>query len=158
RQSRWNDSFDAPSPQGVPPVSGVVEVSQLPASYVYDVEAVDVDHDSLTYSLAQAPTGMTIDPATGIITWADPQQKLLANPGFEDVQSPPVHAQGVLPDDWVPVATVFPAADTWSTDGSFGISNSQGYDGHFPEGAGAHGGVRWVAGADFGPGSYEGIG
>ena len=37
--------------------------------YAYDVSAVDADQDTLTYSLTASPTGMTIDPQTGIITW-----------------------------------------------------------------------------------------
>ena len=37
--------------------------------YTYDVKAVDEDGDVLTYSLATAPTGMTIDSVTGLITW-----------------------------------------------------------------------------------------
>lgn len=38
--------------------------------YTYDVEAVDVDpSDTLTYSLPNAPTGATIDPATGLVEW-----------------------------------------------------------------------------------------
>src|SRR5262249_40019537 len=43
--------------------------------YDYDVEAVDGDGDSLTYALAAAPAGMTIDAATGRIHWdaTDPE-------------------------------------------------------------------------------------
>ncbi|UBF28855.1 fibro-slime domain-containing protein [Kovacikia minuta CCNUW1] len=39
-------------------------------NYVYDVDAVDSDQDSLTYSLVKAPTGMTIDPVSGVIEWS----------------------------------------------------------------------------------------
>ena len=38
-------------------------------SYFYGVVAVDANNDPLTYSLTQSPTGMTIDPTTGIIRW-----------------------------------------------------------------------------------------
>jgi len=38
-------------------------------SYVYDVNAIDVDGDSLTYSLTTAPAGMVITPASGLISW-----------------------------------------------------------------------------------------
>ena len=38
--------------------------------YRYNVDALDADDDSLTYSLAESPSGMTIDPATGLITWS----------------------------------------------------------------------------------------
>ena len=37
--------------------------------YTYDVDATDSDGDSLTYSLTTAPTGMIIDPSTGLINW-----------------------------------------------------------------------------------------
>src|SRR5205085_7363071 len=38
-------------------------------TYTYAVHALDAENDSLTYSLTSAPAGMTIDPATGLITW-----------------------------------------------------------------------------------------
>ena len=38
-------------------------------TYRYDVDATDADGDTVAYSLDQAPAGMTIDPATGVITW-----------------------------------------------------------------------------------------
>ena len=34
-----------------------------------DADATDPDSDPLTYSLAQAPSGMSIDPDTGVISW-----------------------------------------------------------------------------------------
>ncbi|MFC1713066.1 putative Ig domain-containing protein [Candidatus Poribacteria bacterium] len=38
--------------------------------YSYDVDATDPDaNDTLTYSLAASPSGMTIDPDTGLIQW-----------------------------------------------------------------------------------------
>ena len=37
--------------------------------YRYDADATDPDGDSLTYSLVDAPAGMSIDPATGAISW-----------------------------------------------------------------------------------------
>jgi hypothetical protein len=37
--------------------------------YVYPVVAEDPDTDALNYSLLKAPSGMTIDPKTGVITW-----------------------------------------------------------------------------------------
>lgn len=39
----------------------------------YQVRATDPDGDTLTYSLKDAPSGMTIDPATGAIRWDVPQ-------------------------------------------------------------------------------------
>jgi RHS repeat-associated protein len=44
--------------------------------YNYDVEAIDPDSDTLAYSLATAPTGMTIDASTGRIAWNVPQTNL----------------------------------------------------------------------------------
>lgn len=50
--------------------SGFRRLSLAQGTYTYDVEAVDPDGDQpLVYSLDAAPLGMTIDPATGLITW-----------------------------------------------------------------------------------------
>ena len=43
-------------------------------SYVYQVKAVDPDHDPLTYRLINPPSGMTIDDKNGWIVWI-PQSK-----------------------------------------------------------------------------------
>lgn len=43
--------------------------NQAVSPYSYDVEAVDLDSDTLTYSLIEAPEGMVIDSQTGLITW-----------------------------------------------------------------------------------------
>jgi len=40
--------------------------------YIYEVKANDEDGDTLSYSLEDAPHGMTIDPSTGIIQWNIP--------------------------------------------------------------------------------------
>ncbi|MCX7892735.1 MAG: Ig-like domain-containing protein, partial [Burkholderiales bacterium] len=37
--------------------------------FVYDADATDVDGDTLTFSLAEAPEGARIDPVTGLLTW-----------------------------------------------------------------------------------------
>ena len=37
--------------------------------YTYRASAKDPDGDRITYSLASAPVGMTIDPASGVINW-----------------------------------------------------------------------------------------
>jgi len=37
--------------------------------YKYDANATDSDEDTLTYSLSSSPAGMTVNPATGLITW-----------------------------------------------------------------------------------------
>ena len=41
-------------------------------AYRYDVEAIDPDHDPLTYSLTAAAPGMAIDASSGVITWFAP--------------------------------------------------------------------------------------
>jgi len=41
----------------------------LGGTFSYTVTATDPDGDTLTYSLSTYPTGMTIDSATGVITW-----------------------------------------------------------------------------------------
>ena len=41
----------------------------LSNSYTYDVDAIDYNGDTLTYSLLTNPAGMTIDSTTGIISW-----------------------------------------------------------------------------------------
>ena len=54
-----------------PPVitSTPVTVASTRAPYTYDVEATDPEGDPLTFSLTEAPSGMTLDPATGLLTW-----------------------------------------------------------------------------------------
>jgi hypothetical protein len=47
------------------------ETDECCTAYRYDVEAFDADADSLTFSLLQAPSGMRINPVTGLITLAD---------------------------------------------------------------------------------------
>lgn len=38
-------------------------------TYIYNVEATDLDSEELTYSLTESPDGMTIDSSTGLIEW-----------------------------------------------------------------------------------------
>jgi len=47
------------------PVTAVI----LGETYTCTIEATDPDGDTLTYSLTAKPSGMTIDPTTGTITW-----------------------------------------------------------------------------------------
>jgi len=54
----------APTITTNPPTSATVGTQ-----YQYDVNATDPDGDTLTYSLVTAPTGMTINSSTGLITW-----------------------------------------------------------------------------------------
>jgi hypothetical protein len=41
----------------------------MASQYTYSVTAKDLDGDKITYSLASAPKGMTIDPDSGVVTW-----------------------------------------------------------------------------------------
>jgi len=50
------------------------------SGYSYDVNAVDIDGDPITYTLATAPTGMTIGVSTGRITWNPDQSAVSATP------------------------------------------------------------------------------
>lgn len=53
-----------------PAITSVPDVEALAdRSYSYDVEATDPDGDPVTYSLVNAPPHMTIDAASGLISW-----------------------------------------------------------------------------------------
>lgn len=60
---------DATKPPALitPPTSAQSATADSP--YSYQVQATDPGAGTLTYSLTQAPTGMTIDASTGLITW-----------------------------------------------------------------------------------------
>jgi RHS repeat-associated protein len=45
-------------------------------TYKYDVKAIDLDNDTLTYKLLSAPTGLTINEASGQISWNTANQDL----------------------------------------------------------------------------------
>ncbi len=64
---------------------------------------------------------------------------LITNSSFEDVPSS-AGGQDLMPSDWV---SVYSTPDTYSNDGSYGLSPS-GYR-NFP-GVSAYDGIRWVAG------------
>src|SRR5205823_6971396 len=38
-------------------------------AFAYQAAASDLDGDSLSYLLVRAPTGMTVDSTTGLVTW-----------------------------------------------------------------------------------------
>jgi hypothetical protein len=42
--------------------------------YTYQIKATDPDGDTLTYALKSAPSGMTVDPSTGLIKWDVPPE------------------------------------------------------------------------------------
>lgn len=55
-----------------PEITSLPPVSLSNGKYIYEVKANDPDGDALVYSLEDAPSGMTIDPATGVIKWNIP--------------------------------------------------------------------------------------
>lgn len=64
--------------------------------YLYDVVATDVDADSLSFALVDAPTGMTIDVNTGLVRWSPATAEIgnhsatvsvTDDDGFSDVQA-----------------------------------------------------------------------
>ena len=57
----------APVIGNLPPAT--VQKVDIYQTYTYDVDATDVDGDTLTYSLTVNPNGMVINPSTGVITW-----------------------------------------------------------------------------------------
>lgn len=64
-----------------PPVftSSAVVDGNVNTLYQYQAEAVDADDDPFVFSLTTAPSGMTIDPATGAITWTPAANQLGEN-------------------------------------------------------------------------------
>ncbi|HDK25601.1 MAG TPA: hypothetical protein ENG48_00750 [Candidatus Atribacteria bacterium] len=55
-------------------ISPVIETEPITTAkegvtYTYDVDATDLNGDTLTYSLITCPSGMTINSTTGVITW-----------------------------------------------------------------------------------------
>ncbi len=58
-------------PPNRPPVFSTLPVvsAESEAAYRYDADASDADGDALVFTLTTAPVGMTIDDATGVITW-----------------------------------------------------------------------------------------
>jgi hypothetical protein len=59
-----NNVNEAPNITSSPTLTGKEKTA-----YQYQVAATDVDNDILTYSLAGAPTGMSISNSSGLITW-----------------------------------------------------------------------------------------
>ena len=69
-------------PPNLPPMftSTPVTVAHLSALYSYPVTASDPDGDPLSFSLANAPAGMTIDANTGLIGWTPTLAQLGTDP------------------------------------------------------------------------------
>ncbi|MFO0011239.1 MAG: putative Ig domain-containing protein [Planctomycetota bacterium] len=64
--------------------------ARVDAMYQYDVQAVDPEGRSLTYSLISSPSGMQIDATTGLVTWTP----ALAQAGSHLVQVAVQDAEG----------------------------------------------------------------
>jgi len=72
----------------VGPINHPPEITSTPitqidegSSYNYDVDATDIDEDSLEYSLGIAPSWLSINPSTGLISGTAPQVD--ADTGFD---------------------------------------------------------------------------
>lgn len=63
--------FQVGSGSGNAPVitSTAVASATQGAPYSYQIMAADVDGDALTYSLTSAPTGMSVNAASGLVSW-----------------------------------------------------------------------------------------
>jgi hypothetical protein len=70
-----SNSNDAPIITSTPNTAGFEDME-----YTYDLDATDMDlGDTLTYSLTTYPDGMTIDSATGMITWTPTNSQVGSN-------------------------------------------------------------------------------
>ena len=58
-------------PPNRPPVFSSIPVvdANVNAPYLYQAVASDADSDNLTFSLVNAPTGMTVNASTGVVSW-----------------------------------------------------------------------------------------
>lgn len=91
---------DAPAITSTPVVSAIYAVV-----YSYDVDAVDPDvGDTLTYSLLTAPSGMTIDAASGAIEWTP----LLTQMGANSVEVQVADADGLTATQSFVIDAVLP--------------------------------------------------
>ena len=86
KDSGGNDGLDAgfvdlvqwlPEDEGNGSIPPLFLTGELPAAtaginYQFAVRAEDVEGDSFIFSLLNAPSGMTIQPGTGLLTWSNP--------------------------------------------------------------------------------------
>jgi hypothetical protein len=99
------------TPVNDPPqiISQPVTGATIGVQYTYDVNAVDPEGNTLTYSLDAAPTGMGIISSTGLITWTPTAAQAGANPVTVRVtdngqtENPP----GTLVDDFKSAAQTY---------------------------------------------------
>lgn len=68
--SYQNFSIDAANVNDAPELRGYPQISAKDGSlYTYQIMAADDDNDTLNYFLDAAPSGMTLDNETGLISW-----------------------------------------------------------------------------------------
>jgi len=65
----WKTKGEFTIPNSPPKITSQPEAKMEGGVLTYTVEAFDPDGDPIEYSLRGAPKGMTIEPATGKITW-----------------------------------------------------------------------------------------
>nr|MBP9902674.1 putative Ig domain-containing protein [Verrucomicrobiota bacterium] len=68
--------------QNLPPqfTSAPVQTASPGTNYSYDADATDPNNDSITYALTQKPAGMSINAASGLISWNPTAGQLGGNP------------------------------------------------------------------------------
>lgn len=66
----WVAEGDFSIPNSPPEITSQPETSFNNGNFTYTVEASDPDGDEISYTLKNAPKGMTIEPATGFISWS----------------------------------------------------------------------------------------
>jgi uncharacterized repeat protein (TIGR01451 family) len=116
-------------------VSDPVTDANVGRPYMYDVEATG--NPAPTYTLVVSPTGMTIDPDTGLISW----MPTMAQEGSHDVQVQASNSEGTDTQNFtvaVHEGTLCPAdmIAYWKLNETSGTSYYDFYDGHDGECAG----------------------
>lgn len=69
QEDTYTDTIAVYPPQAPTITSTPANSVRVNKSYSYDVEATDINLDTITYSLSQSPAGMTINDTTGLISW-----------------------------------------------------------------------------------------
>jgi hypothetical protein len=64
------ESYAQPVPNAAPRVTSAPPEGIASLDYRYQVEVTDPDDTQFTYRLDEGPEGMTIDPASGLISWS----------------------------------------------------------------------------------------